>query len=74
MIEFKTVISNFVSKYVFELSSGAVGSASTFVIDWNHIAERAVETTVIAAINGGVAGVSGYILLRLIKWVFPEKK
>lgn len=69
-----TAITNFISKYAFELSAGATGSVTTFVIDWNHIAERAVETTIIAGINGGTAALAGYVALRIFKWLFPEKK
>lgn len=61
-------------KYAFELSAGATGSVTTLVIDWNHIAGRAVETTIIAGANGAAAALAGYIALRIFKWLFPERK
>lgn len=70
MIEY---IKDFIKKAAFELWAGGIGFISTFVIDWRHIAERAIETTIIASINGAVAAVAGYLALLIVKKIFPKK-
>jgi hypothetical protein len=47
------------------------GTASRIIIDWNHIAERGIETAIVAFINGGMAALGGLIMLGLIKLFFP---
>lgn len=56
-----------IKKHIFELSAGGVGFTSTIVIDWKHIAERAIETMITASINGAVAAAAGYLAVYLLK-------
>lgn len=48
--------------------SATVGAGSTFAIDWNHIAERGIETGILALINTVVAVVAGLS----VRWVWKK--
>jgi hypothetical protein len=48
--------------------SAGVGGGTTFAIDWNHIAERGVETGILALINTAVAVIAGLS----IRWAWKK--
>ena len=56
-----------------EISAGGVGVLSTVIIDWHHLAERALETAICATINGGLAAVAGYLGILIMKKILPKK-
>jgi hypothetical protein len=49
------------------LAAGS-GVSGTLVIEWNHIAERAIETAILAAINGSIAAFAGLA----IAWIWKK--
>lgn len=46
---------------------GGSGILTTLLIDWNHLAERAVETIVLASLNAGIGTVIALIVAHFIK-------
>lgn len=72
MEQVKHDIAVFLKNHLLEIGAGGVGFISGFVIDWNHIAERAVETTIVATINGACAATAGFIAVWLLKKIFKK--
>lgn len=50
------------------------GTALTILIDWSHIAERAIETGIVALIGGIFGAIGGYIVAVIFKRFFKIEK
>lgn len=46
---------------------GGSGVLTTLLIDWNHIAERAVETIILAGLNAGIGTTIALIVAHFVK-------
>ncbi len=46
---------------------GGSGVLTTILIDWNHLAERAVETIILASLNAGIGTAIALIVAYFIK-------
>ena len=48
------------------------GFSWTIVIDWNHLAARAIETVILAAINGTVVAIFGFVGVFFLKKILKK--
>ena len=52
----------------YEIIGASSGILSTIVIEWSHIAEKAIETGIIALIGGICGAIGGFI----VAWFFKK--
>jgi hypothetical protein len=48
------------------------GFSWTIAIDWNHLAARAIETIILAAINGTVVAICGFAGVFFLKKILKK--
>jgi len=60
-------IVHFIKEHIYETAAAGTGFLSTLVVDWHHIAERAVETFILATVNGASAAAAGFIVVYVLK-------
>ncbi len=72
MIKLIINIVTWVKGHIYELFAGSTGFISTIAVDWNHIAERAIETFIIAIVNGAGAAAAGWLVVWTLKKIFKK--
>ncbi len=73
MIEITYKISHWIKEKAIELIFGGGGGvATTIIIDWNHIAEKAIEVGILAGMNGGVGTFIALIVAHFVKKILKK--
>lgn len=57
------------TKVAAEIGAGS-GAVTAVIINWNHIAERAIETAILSAVGAIVGTIVGWIVVKLL----PKKE